>query len=215
MLALIIGSFLWFYDHVGVSGVRLLERRGLKQPLPAPSGVQGWRRRRLVFPPSAHLQPGRAGGGRHLLRLDAHTLGSPLWKGMLAAASSEGMRGPYRRKRVHIRADSRLVSAISWCGRTRPFRRRPDSRAELCTDTVHRSVKDSIIASLTLPVGYLQCCISIYFHLTWTGDYLWNGERLTFTYLIGATSIQLNPTCYSSRCCSLLRCTGVVQRCAH
>lgn len=93
--------------------------------------------------------------------------------------------------RLEARLGHFLVLNVS--GGTRPFRRRPDDRAELCTDPVHRFVQGSITASLTLPVGYLQCCISIYFHLTWTGAYQWNGERLTFAYLIGANSKQIKP----------------------
>lgn len=44
--------------HVGRSGVGLFERGGPNQPLPAPPGVQGWRRRCLVLAPTANLEPG-------------------------------------------------------------------------------------------------------------------------------------------------------------
>lgn len=71
-----------FCYHVGGSGVWILERGGLKQPLPSPSGLQGWRRRCLVLPPSVHIKPGRPHGGGHFLRLDAHTLGCSLRKGI-------------------------------------------------------------------------------------------------------------------------------------
>lgn len=67
--------------HVGRSGVGLFERGGPNQPLPAPPGVQGWRRRCLVLAPTANLEPSCPHGGGHLLRLDSHTLGSPFWKG--------------------------------------------------------------------------------------------------------------------------------------
>lgn len=112
----------------------------------------------------------------------------PRWGG--AALTISAQTSAYS-GRLEARLGHFLVLNVS--GGTRPFRRRPDDRAELCTDPVHRFVQGSITASLTLPVGYLQCCISIYFHLTWTGAYQWNGERLTFAYLIGANSKQIKP----------------------
>lgn len=73
--------FTRFCYHVGGSGVWILEWGGLKQSLPSPSGMQGWRCRCLVLPPAVHLKPGWPHGGGHLLRLDTHTLGCSFRKG--------------------------------------------------------------------------------------------------------------------------------------
>lgn len=83
ILLALVGIFC--YNVVG-NWIWILEWGGPKRPIPSPPGVQGWRCRCLVLPPSVHLKPSWPNNGGHFLRLDTHTLGRSFWKGRFLAS---------------------------------------------------------------------------------------------------------------------------------